>query len=106
MPGQSFRIIIPGSVDPNRRNYSDIIKTLSIFPSTRPLELVLLGDAGAEAAASIIAEFQPLLSDRISLRTFKGYIPESTYEHELAHAHLIWSPLNIHKKSSRNSPEI
>ncbi len=100
-----FRIVIPGSLDPNRRNYSDIIKTLSIFPSTRPVEVVLLGDSSTEAAAPILAEFQPLVSDRISLRIFKGYIPESTYERELAHAHLIWSPLNIRKSNSRNHPE-
>lgn len=106
LPTQSFRIIVPGSLDPNRRNYSEIIQTLSTFPSTRLVEIVLLGDSSTEAAAPILAEFQPLISGRISLRTFKGYIPESTYEQELAHAHLIWSPLNIHKKSSRNSPEV
>jgi len=105
-PTPPFRIIIPGSIDANRRNYNDIIQALPTFSSTTPLELVLLGDSSTEAAAPILAGFQPLLSDRISLRTFKGYIPESTYEEELAHAHLIWSPLNIHKKSSRNSPEI
>jgi hypothetical protein len=100
-----FRIIVPGSLDPNRRNYNDIIKALPILSSISSFGFVLLGDASPETATPILADFQPLLSDRISLRTFNGYIPETTYEQELAHAHLIWSPLNIHKSNSRNHPE-
>jgi hypothetical protein len=100
-----FQIIVPGSLDPNRRNYNEIIRTLPIVASPTPVELVLLGDGSTEAATAIIAQFQPILSDRIRLRTFNGYIPETTYEETLSHAHLIWSPLNIHKSSSRNHPE-
>jgi hypothetical protein len=100
-----FRIVVPGSVDSNRRNYTDIISTLPILVCTTPIELVLLGDSSTEVGTRIIAEFQPALSDRISLRTFKGYIPETTYEQTLTHAHLIWSPLNINKSNSRSHPE-
>jgi glycosyltransferase involved in cell wall biosynthesis len=99
-----IRIVIPGSVDPNRRNYAEVIQTLKLLQST-PIELILLGDAATDAGAMILAAFQPITGDHLSLRHFKGYIPESTYEQELARAHLIWSPLNIHKKSSRNAPE-
>ncbi len=100
-----FQIIVPGSLDPNRRNYNDIIQTLPTLVSPTPVELILLGDGSTEAATGIIAQFQPVLSDRIRLRTFNGYIPETTYEETLTHAHLIWSPLNIHKSGSRNHPE-
>jgi hypothetical protein len=103
-----FRIVVPGSVDPNRRNYNEIIQTLALFrstPSHPPVELILLGDAATDAGAVIIAAFRSITDDHLTFRHFKGYIPESTYEQELAHAHLIWSPLNIHKRSSRNSPE-
>jgi hypothetical protein len=100
-----FRIIVPGSVDPNRRNYAEVIQTLTLLRST-PIELILLGDAATEAGAMILASFhEAFTNDKLTLRHFKGYIPESTYEQELARAHLIWSPLNIHKKSSRNAPE-
>lgn len=101
-------IVIPGSIDPNRRNYNDVLQVLTILlsnPITPPFTLVLLGDAATEAASRIIGDFQPLTGDRLSLRTHKGYINEAMYEEELATAHLIWSPLNVHKKSSRNSPE-
>jgi hypothetical protein len=100
-----FRIIVPGSLDPNRRNYNEIVQSLPILVSPIPVELVLLGDGSTEAATGIIAQFQPVLSDRIRLRTFNGYVPETTYEETLTHAHLIWSPLNIHKSGSRKHPE-
>jgi hypothetical protein len=103
-----FRIVLPGSLDPNRRNYQEVIQALTLLQSTAshpPIQLILLGDAATEAGARIIAAFQPICSEQIILRHFKGYIPESTYERELTDAHLIWSPLNLHKKNSRNNPE-
>jgi hypothetical protein len=103
-PALPFRIVVPGSLDPNRRNYAEVIQTLTLLRTT-PIELILLGDGGTEAGAQIIAAFQSITGDRLTLRHFKGYIPESTYERVLIHAHLIWSPLNIHKKNSRNNPE-
>ncbi len=99
-----FRIVIPGSVDPNRRNYTDVIQTLTLLQST-PIELVLLGNAASEAGALIVTAFQSITGGHLTLRHFSNYIPESTYEQELTRAHLLWSPLNIHKKGSRNHPE-
>lgn len=103
-PTSPFRIVIPGSVDPNRRNYAEVIQTLTLLRTT-PIELILLGDSATDAGATIVTAFRSITGDHLTLRHFKGYIPESTYEQELAHAHLIWSPLNIHKSSSRNNPE-
>lgn len=123
--GSPFTIVIPGSVDPNRRNYADVVQTLSLFlarndylaAATRPgdlsrpiriaqpIELVILGDSRTEAGAGIITSLQSLENGLIRVRHFKGYIPETVYEQELAAAHLIWSPLNICKMSSRNNPE-
>jgi hypothetical protein len=103
-----FVIVIPGSVEQNRRNYGEVIQTLTLFLTRNnpPLELVILGDSRTEAGAGIIASLQSLEGPRFRLRFFKGYIPETVYEEELARAHLIWSPLNIPKFSSRNNPEI
>jgi hypothetical protein len=103
-PAPPFKIVIPGSLDTNRRNYQDVIQTLTLLRPI-PIELILLGDGGTDAGAAVLASFQSITSDHLTLRHFKGYVPESTYERELIHAHLIWSPLNIHKKNSRNNPE-
>jgi hypothetical protein len=103
-PAPPFRIVVPGSLDPNRRNYQEVIQTLILLRTT-PIELILLGDSATDTGTTILAAFQSITSDHLTLRHFKGYIPESTYEQELTHAHLLWSPLNIHKKNSRDNPE-
>jgi hypothetical protein len=103
-PVPPFRIVVPGSVDPNRRNYYEVIETLTLLRTT-PIELILLGDSATDAGSTIVAAFQSIAGDHLTVRQFKGYIPESTYEQELTNAHLMWSPLNILKSSSRNNPE-
>lgn len=103
-----FKVVIPGSLDSNRRNYEEVIQTLALWqpiPGTAPIELVLLGDSTAESSDAILAGFRSIDPGRFTLRHFKGYIPQTTYEAEITTAHLIWSPLNIHKRSSRNTPE-
>ena len=104
-PALPFQIVIPGSVDPNRRNYNEVIQSLNPLTENFPIELILLGDSSTAAGAAILASLQTLTCDRLTIRHFNGYIPETTYEQTLAHAHLIWSPLNIHKTNSRNHPE-
>ncbi|HTR30116.1 MAG TPA: hypothetical protein VMH27_12650 [Puia sp.] len=107
-PASPFRIVIPGSIDPGRRNYAEVLRclrTVSSSPSVPFIELILLGDGATVVAAPIIAEFRSIDSARISIRTFSGYIPETTYEQELTRSHLIWSPLHLDKHGSRNSRE-
>jgi hypothetical protein len=105
-PALPFKIVIPGTLDPNRRKYDHVIETLALPPlPTTSVELILLGDASTDAGAAILSSFRALAGPGLVLRTFKGYVAENTYEQELACAHLIWSPLNMDKKSSRNSRE-
>lgn len=100
-----FKVVIPGSVDPNRRNYSEVVEAFTRLVPGRPIELVILGDSSTGYGAGIVAGLRRLESDGFRLRCFEGYIPGTVYEQELTSAHLIWSPLNLHKKSSRNSGE-
>jgi hypothetical protein len=103
--GKAFTIVIPGSVDPVRRDYGLVAGIIATLPKTRPIELVLLGDGGTLPAKPIITRLLSLQSGSFRLRHFMGYIPETTYEQELARADLIWSPLHVHKKGSRGVPE-
>lgn len=98
-PVVPFIIVISGSVDPNRRQYTDIT------PISHPIELVLLGDSGTPAGTAIVAALRPFESAAFRLVTYQGYIPESEYERQLTRAHLIWSPLNVHKTGSRGNAE-
>lgn len=105
-----FRVVIPGSVDSNRRNYEEAVAfftdwlTRATGPS-RPIELVILGDSNNPYGTRIIARLQNLESPFFRLIHYQGYVPELVYEQQIETADLLWSPLKINKKSSRNSPE-
>lgn len=107
---RAFRVVIPGSVDPNRRNYEEVVNfftgwlTQAITPS-RPIELVILGDSNNPFGARIVAQLQNLGSPFFRLIHYQGYVPELVYERQIETADLLWSPLKVNKKSSRNSPE-
>lgn len=104
-PSHFFKIIIPGSVDPNRRNYAEVVEALTRDPLLHPIELVVLGNCQTDYGAGIIADLQRLESPGFRLRFFKGYVSEAVYEEEIRASHLLWSPLQLHKQSSRNGPE-
>ncbi len=106
-----FTIVIPGSVDSNRRDYGFVTGFFgpwlaSRSSSDRPILLVILGDSHPPAATAIVAHLKALESPAFSVLAFPGgYVPESTYEQQLAAADLLWSPLRLHKLGSRNNPE-
>jgi hypothetical protein len=109
-PHRAFRVVIPGSVDPNRRNYEEVVKFFTdwltrAITSSCPIELVILGDSNTPFGARIVAQLQNLESPFFRLVHYQGYVPELVYEQQIETADLLWSPLKVNKKSSRNSPE-
>jgi hypothetical protein len=109
--GRPFTIVIPGSVDGNRRDYGFVTEFFRVWlpvraDSDRPIRLVILGDSQSPAATGIIAPLKALESARFSVLAFSGYVPESTYEQQVAAADLLWSPLRLQKQGSRNNPEV
>lgn len=104
--GRPFRVVIPGSVDANRRAYEDVVSFFTDWPAPlRPVDLVILGDSNSVYGSRIVAQLQRLESPFFKLIHYKGYIPQSVYEKEIKSADLLWSPLKVNKKSSRNNPE-
>ncbi len=101
-----FRVVIPGSVDANRRAYEDVVSFFTAWAEPhRPVDLVILGDSHSSYGAGIVAQLQRLESSFFKLIHYKGYIPQPVYEQEIKSADLLWSPLKVNKISSRNSPE-
>jgi hypothetical protein len=106
-----FTIVIPGSVDGNRRDYGFVTDFFRHWlpgraASERPIRLVILGDSHSPEATAIVASLKGLESARFAVLTFDGYVPESIYEQQLAAADLLWSPLRLQKLGSRNNPEV
>lgn len=107
-----FTIVIPGSVDPNRRNYGFVADFFEEWLNrdrapARRVRLVMLGDSRSLYGVDIVKRLQALISERFEICAFiDGYIPETRYEEELSRAHLLWSPLQLYKKGSRQNPEV
>jgi len=104
-----FTIVIPGSVDPNRRDYAAVVRFfqqwLRDVQPARPIRLVILGNSDSPYGADITTGLLQLESPPFRLQRYSGYIPETLYEQELGNADLLWSPLRVQKQSSRSSPE-
>lgn len=105
-----FVIVIPGSVDPGRRDYEAVAAFFSHYcahaaPSSPVIELVILGNSDTPYGTGVRSRLQQLESPSFRVSFYSGYIPETVYEQRLGEADLIWSPLKVYKKSIRNSPE-
>ena len=105
----TFRIVVPGSVDPNRREYHLIEEFFSQFLAggsyPKRIELVILGNASNDYGRMIISNLKKLESESFSLITFGHYLSHSEYELNLRQADLIWSPIHLETKGIRNTPE-
>ncbi|HVU96449.1 MAG TPA: hypothetical protein VHE34_14570 [Puia sp.] len=107
--GAAFIIVIPGSVDPHRRDYPAVIAFFRQFLTQAPLrtiELVLLGNSGSDYGKDIVAQLRQFESGRFRLTVFDGYVPEDEYERRYATADLIWAPLQPQKTSDDRPPEV
>ncbi|HXB94402.1 MAG TPA: hypothetical protein VNU70_04555, partial [Puia sp.] len=100
-----FTIVIPGSVDGNRRDYEAVVAFFKEWQPPGPLRLVILGNCDSRYGATIIAGLQAVATDKLDLRYYAEYVPESVYEQQLREADLIWSPLRVQKRGSRDTPE-
>ena len=103
--GPPFTIVIPGSVEANRRDYESVASFFETWRPEVPVRLVLLGDSDSAYGSAIVQRLGSLESDRLQCCHFKGYIPETVYERHLREADLIWSPLQVDKRGSHDEPE-
>jgi hypothetical protein len=100
-------------VDPNRRDYSEVLSFFEEWVSrsrewtsrSRPVELVILGNSDSDYGRELLERLRRLESASFRCFGYQHYIPEEEYERRIGSADLLWSPLRVHKKSSRNSPE-
>ncbi|HEV9038664.1 MAG TPA: hypothetical protein VGQ51_18635 [Puia sp.] len=98
-------IVVPGSVEANRRDYESVAAFFETWRPARPVRLILLGDSDSPYGSAIVARFARLESSEFLFTSYKGYIPERLYEQKLREADLIWSPLRVHKTGGHDEPE-
>ena len=104
-----FRIAVPGSLDPNRRDYHLLEEFFSEFLSGgqygKQIELIILGNASGMYGRNIIKNLRKLESSSFALVSFDHYLKQSDYELYLRQSDLIWSPIHLETKGIRNTPE-
>jgi hypothetical protein len=104
-----FKIVIPGSVDPNRRNYDFVLdffkKYLSGFIQKKKLELIILGRNNTNYGTDFIKELQKLSSEHFVIKSYHEYISQTEYEMQLDRADIIWSPIRIDTIGIRGTSE-
>ena len=104
-----LKLIIPGSINPSRRDYKFVAAFtrdyLLEIAAKNAIELVLLGDINTPYGLKLKNELKAYETDRLRIRYYQGYIPQSEYERQLTAADIIWSPVNIDTKSIRGITE-
>ena len=105
-----FRIVIPGSVDQNRRDYkfaNDFFQQyLPLVPSSNKIELIFLGKADEGFAVDFVASMCSLESHKFQIRYYTDYVSQMEYEEQLANSDIIWSPVHLNTKGIRGSAEV
>jgi hypothetical protein len=105
-----LKIVIPGSVNPARRDYtfaSAFVRDyLSEIAARNPIELVILGNISSAYGLKLKGELKAIESEQLVIKYYFDYIPQAEYELQLATADIIWSPVNINTKSIRGTPEV
>jgi len=109
--GAPFKIVIPGSVEANRRDYGFVMEFMKEFLARHEasgvlIELVILGNSGTPYGATVVNALQQLSSPSWRLTSYTEPIPQDEYERQLAAATILWSPLRLEKVSLRKVPEV
>ncbi|MFI5155031.1 MAG: hypothetical protein ACHQEM_02545 [Chitinophagales bacterium] len=105
-----LKIVVPGSFDPIRRDYVQVVAFFKEFldggPYEKRIELVMLGNSSNEYGKKIISDLKKAESNIFSVKYYSDYIMPAEYEFQLRDADLVWSPIQIQTKGIRNTPEI
>ncbi len=111
-PGENeyLRIVIPGSINPQRRDYEFVVSfvadNLPAIASEKGIELVLLGNINTPYGLKLLDELKTKISDDLHIKYYFEYVPQLEYEQQLAKADIIWSPIHIKTRGIRGTPEI
>ena len=99
---EPISIVIPGSVNPRRKNYNVLLKAFKLaLPSLeRRLRLVFLGRVVGNDGLSFIRQFRALESEVFEVRSFESTVSAGFFEQEIRAASFLISSVEIktHRK--------
>jgi hypothetical protein len=101
---ERLKIVVPGSVDPERRDYKSVRTVAEAAAAARwPVQFVILGSAHGDAGKSSWQLFDGLEAN--VQRYSERFVPVAEFEKQLEEADLIWSPLPAFFEKLRDSAE-
>ena len=86
---------ILGSVDPSRKNYTEVIDAVKAFKEryTDKLQLKLLGAIRGKAGMRVIDSFSELCDEQFSLFYNMNYMPKSEFQRQLTEVQFLIAPI-------------
>ncbi len=91
-----LKIVIPGTVSQEKRNYTHVLRTIRTFKND--VELVFLGKAEKKELQQIKL-YEALLPRHIKFKYFEERISPHIFEQELLTADLLWCPIQKYTTS-------
>lgn len=90
-PGKDqFRIVIPGSVDVKRRDYSFVLNIVERLRCLPHVQFVLLGRPYGAESIALVDKFEQMNGSVVCYREF---IDEQEFEHQMQITDIVWGPL-------------
>lgn len=87
-----FRVVIPGSVSQNRRDYWAVIKELEHLKIDRELGFIFLGQAKGKEL-DWLENLEKKLPQNIKIQYFKNKLPQDIFDDWMKKANLLWCPI-------------
>jgi glycosyltransferase involved in cell wall biosynthesis len=105
--GNSLVIVVPGSVDPARRDYSILFQALALLKEQpRSLEFVILGGTKDAAANQIIMRCREFEGENLVVSAWDdAFVSQQEYDRQLARADFIYLPLQTNFYFESAMPE-
>ncbi len=94
---KELTIVLPGSVDPKRRNYSEIyeaFKSLSV-KSKKKIKVIFLGKSNLFGANYLKKSFKNISSEKLEVMFFEKRIPMAEYENYMNSCDVMLNPIKI-----------
>lgn len=95
---QSFRITIPGSVEPKRRDYDSVLNAFELIQSRfeQKVELVLLGPLKTRFGKDLVNRFSKL--ENVKLIFFSDFVEQETFKEVMIDSNILLLPIKVNTR--------
>jgi hypothetical protein len=106
--GSAIVVAVPGSVDVQRRDYTELLTTLSILKQKdTSIEFVLLGTAREEKAKNVLRRLMCYATEHIRISVYEEpFIDQQEYDRQLKRCDFVYAPLQRIFNGDSRKPEI